>query len=530
MAINVTNKMLLFASFGNVNLSQRLRALYSTTNNQNTKTYDGSLILQIGSTSLSLKETLSTSTDNLPSTNIPTIHPSSSNSTSSNRQISVLDIIVGKSQALTSLQPRGIYSILSGVTNIRTIVTDVPLRSQDVHDLVNRTGRLITFYVQQFLPNDKQQTSLIQTTTNTDNELINTSLNHTIEELHILISLEQTTKKCLDTRRKDPIIRNINSHPLETQQNISASSKRPIFEVHVIAHCQKMIFFITILSTLKAQYKIAVANISGMKSRYTIVIHEHVLHFLNNNNHDHQQSPIVSSDNHVRIDFPVIRCYGNYSIQQEQENKTKDHLNLRTKIGLWIQLIDAEMTKNNNGEWRLLEELIGKTSEDESRINDTNIAQPALFAIQVALAALLVSWNIYPSTIVSHNAGDQAAASVAARLTLQEAVRIVYHRSRLENRNTRQGGRMLAVSMSEGEVQNKLLKGIEHLASTAVVNNPHSVTISGDEKIIDELQQTLSTFHPNIFKARLRIENAFYSYQMNRFDIEKDVIIIKKYS
>ncbi|CAF1195338.1 unnamed protein product [Adineta steineri] len=190
----------------------------------------------------------------------------------------------------------------------------------------------------------------------------------------------------------------------------------------------------------------------------------------------------------------------------------------------WIQLIDAEMAKINNGEWCLLEELIGKTSEQESRINDTNIAQPALFAIQVGLAALLVSWNIYPSTIVSHSAGDQAAAFVAGRLTLQEAVRIVYHRSRLQNRNTRQGGRMLAVSMSEEEVQNKLLKGIEHLVCIAVVNSPRSVTLSGDEKIIDELQQTLSTFYPNVFKARLRIENAFHSYQMDRFDIEKEML------
>ncbi|CAF1241735.1 unnamed protein product [Adineta steineri] len=97
----------------------------------------------------------------------------------------------------------------------------------------------------------------------------------------------------------------------------------------------------------------------------------------------------------------------------------------------WIQLIDAELAKINNGEWCLLEKLVGKRSEHESRINDTNIAQSALFAIQVALAALLVSWNIYPSTIVSHSAGDQAAAFVAGRLTLQEAVRIVYHRSRL---------------------------------------------------------------------------------------------------
>ncbi|UJR06874.1 hypothetical protein I4U23_011163 [Adineta vaga] len=190
----------------------------------------------------------------------------------------------------------------------------------------------------------------------------------------------------------------------------------------------------------------------------------------------------------------------------------------------WIQLIDKEMSKINNGEWRLLEELIEKKNEQESRINDTNIAQPTLFAIQVALAALLVSWNIYPSTIISHSAGDQAAAFVTGRLSLQEAVRIVYHRSRLQNRNTRQGGQMLAVSMSEEEVQEKLLQGIEHLVSVAVVNSPRSVTLSGDEKIIHELQQILSTLYPNVFKARLRIENAFHSHQMDRFNIEKEML------
>ncbi|CAF1154790.1 unnamed protein product [Adineta steineri] len=153
------------------------------------------------------------------------------------------------------------------------------------------------------------------------------------------------------------------------------------------------------------------------------------------------------------------------------------------------------MTKINNGEWRLLEELIEKKNERESRINDTNIAQPPLFAIQVALSALLVSWNIYPSSIILHSAGDQAAAFVAACLSLKEAVR------------------MLAVLMSEEEVENKLLKGIEDLACIAVVNSPRSVTISGDEKTIDEIQQILSISYPNVFKACVHIENAFHRFK-----------------
>ncbi|CAF4061236.1 unnamed protein product [Adineta steineri] len=135
----------------------------------------------------------------------------------------------------------------------------------------------------------------------------------------------------------------------------------------------------------------------------------------------------------------------------------------------WINLIDGEMTEINKGEWKLLEELIEKKTEQESRINDTNIAQTILFAIQVALSAF---------------AGDQTAAFVAGCLNLEEAVR------------------MLAVSMSEEEVENKILKDIEHLACIAVVNSPRRVTIS----------------------ACVRIENAFHSYQMNRFDIEKEML------
>ncbi|UJR34435.1 hypothetical protein I4U23_021842 [Adineta vaga] len=190
----------------------------------------------------------------------------------------------------------------------------------------------------------------------------------------------------------------------------------------------------------------------------------------------------------------------------------------------WIKKIDEELIKVNNNEWSLLHELIEKNSEHESRINDTNIAQPALFAVQVGLAALLVSWHILPSAIVSHSAGEQAAAFVAGRISLEEAVRIVYHRSRLQHRNTRQGGRMLAVGMSEQEAREHLLNGVEHLVCVAVINSPRSITLSGEAQNINEIQQILTTFHPNVFKAQLRIENAFHSHQMDRFDIEQEML------
>jgi malonyl CoA-acyl carrier protein transacylase len=188
----------------------------------------------------------------------------------------------------------------------------------------------------------------------------------------------------------------------------------------------------------------------------------------------------------------------------------------------WIQSISHEFNQINNGDFNLLEEMIEKT-EQESRINDTNIAQPAIFSIQVALSALLLSWHIFPSAVVSHSAGEQAASFLAGRFSLKEAVCIVYHRSRLQHRNTRQGGGMLAVAMSEAEVRQLLLQGIEHLVSVAVVNSPRSVTLSGEETVISELESILSAFHPKVFKARLRIQNAFHSHQMDRFDIKQEL-------
>jgi hypothetical protein len=216
---------------------------------------------------------------------------------------------------------------------------DVPLRPQEVHDLVNRAGRLFTSYVKEFLPDDTQQPSTAEATTDNELQQADTNLNDTLEEVSIPITSDEIPlKKRLKRRRKQTLTSNPTSDIFETQKSISSISKRPIFEVHITAHCQGMTFSTTLLSTLKAQYKIGVvegvANIGRTTTRFTAIVHEHALHFLNNNNtNDLHQLPTVSSDNHVRIDFPQIRCYGNYIIEQDQqENQPKGHLNLRTSL------------------------------------------------------------------------------------------------------------------------------------------------------------------------------------------------------
>ncbi|CAF0818008.1 unnamed protein product [Didymodactylos carnosus] len=187
-----------------------------------------------------------------------------------------------------------------------------------------------------------------------------------------------------------------------------------------------------------------------------------------------------------------------------------------------IDRIDGELSAINK-DWSLKKELIDTTDDQSSRINDTNIAQPALFAVQVGLAALWVSWGVYPRVIIGHSAGEIAAAYVGGRLTLKEAVQIAYHRARLQHRNTRQKGRMLAASLSETEAR-QLLDGIEDRVAVAAINSQQSVTLSGDSDAIEEIHSVLTTLKPNVFKKWLQIENAFHSQQMERFDIQKDLL------
>ena len=68
-------------------------------------------------------------------------------------------------------------------------------------------------------------------------------------------------------------------------------------------------------------------------------------------------------------------------------------------------------------DWDLLDQLQG--SADRSRLDEIDIIQPTIFAIQVALAALWRSWGITPDAVIGHSMGEIAAAHIAGGLGLQ---------------------------------------------------------------------------------------------------------------
>jgi acyl transferase domain-containing protein len=164
--------------------------------------------------------------------------------------------------------------------------------------------------------------------------------------------------------------------------------------------------------------------------------------------------------------------------------------------------------------WSLLAELAQPA--DLSRLHETSVAQPALFALQVALAALWQSWGILPDAVVGHSVGEIAALHVAGVLTLADAVRVVWHRGRVMQQA--EGlGRMAAVAMSEAEAVAHVA-GFGDRLSIGAINAPRSVVLSGDA---DALEAALATAAAQgIEHQPLPVRYAFHSAQMAPFQRE----------
>jgi acyl transferase domain-containing protein/NADPH:quinone reductase-like Zn-dependent oxidoreductase/SAM-dependent methyltransferase/acyl carrier protein len=153
----------------------------------------------------------------------------------------------------------------------------------------------------------------------------------------------------------------------------------------------------------------------------------------------------------------------------------------------------------------LLEEL-GR-SEEMSQISRTEIGQPSIFAMQVALAALWKSWGVQPSAVVGHSVGEIAAACIAGIFSLDEAARIVALRARLMERCARGEGTMLAVGLPENEVL-ALIARHDRTVTISALNGPRSITLSGPRVSLEAIAAELEA--QGAFARLIRVDHPFH--------------------
>ena len=158
--------------------------------------------------------------------------------------------------------------------------------------------------------------------------------------------------------------------------------------------------------------------------------------------------------------------------------------------------------------WSLIDELLA--DESKSRMQETAVAQPAIFVIQAALTALFETYGIRPAAAIGHSVGEVAAAWAAGVLTLDEALRVIYHRGRSMDRASSRG-RMMAVGLGPEDIE-PFIAAVRGKVEVGAVNSPESVTLSGDAGALEALEPELAK--RGIFARILPVVYAFHSRQM----------------
>ncbi|TGV08727.1 SDR family NAD(P)-dependent oxidoreductase [Alcaligenaceae bacterium 429] len=155
-----------------------------------------------------------------------------------------------------------------------------------------------------------------------------------------------------------------------------------------------------------------------------------------------------------------------------------------------------------------LEALI-RDEERKDRYTHTDVAQPALFAIQVALVKLFAHYGVQPAAVIGHSVGEVAAAWACGALTLPQAVQVIYERSRHQE-TTKGHGQMTAVSLNANSMLSLLEEhDLNNRVSIAGDNSSTGCTIAGQVEALDQTEQLLKS--RSIRFKRLNLDYAFHS-------------------
>ncbi|NEQ64745.1 MAG: SDR family NAD(P)-dependent oxidoreductase [Symploca sp. SIO2D2] len=148
---------------------------------------------------------------------------------------------------------------------------------------------------------------------------------------------------------------------------------------------------------------------------------------------------------------------------------------------------------------------------NNSLIDQTAYTQPALFAIEYALAKLWESWGIRPDVVMGHSVGEYVAATVAGVFSLEDGLKLIAYRGKfMQDLPTE--GEMVAVMASESKVK-QLIAPYTETVSIAAINGLENTVISGSVEALGTVKDILKS---EVIKAKqLQVSHAFHSPLMS---------------
>jgi acyl transferase domain-containing protein/acyl carrier protein len=169
-----------------------------------------------------------------------------------------------------------------------------------------------------------------------------------------------------------------------------------------------------------------------------------------------------------------------------------------------VALIDMEM----GGQFKpVIWPVLVDEANSAQLLNQTLYTQPALFALEVALGRLWLSWGIRPAVLVGHSVGEFAAAFIAGVFSLEDAVKLICARARLMYALPG-GGKMTVVEATVDELKPYLAAYLGRV-SVAAVNSSQQVVISGEGAAVDAVGERLA--HDGRRVTPLDVSHAFHS-------------------
>ncbi len=161
-------------------------------------------------------------------------------------------------------------------------------------------------------------------------------------------------------------------------------------------------------------------------------------------------------------------------------------------------------------DWSLKEQLFA--DENNSRLNEIDVIQPSLFAVQIAIANVWMSRGVIPDAVVGHSMGEVASAYISGSISLNDAANIICSRSKLMKTVSGTGGAMAVTELSIPQAEEIISKYPGKL-SVAVSNSPKSTVIAGNEKKLLEVLAQLEK--QDLFCRQVKVDVASHSPQMD---------------